>query len=173
MKILEQNKVEQLLQIIQNKPRQSIAHFSDGSHIFTKTLSKLCQKYDHYYYLYCTKDVFYDKSMTKYTNQPYMHITKIDLRTPSYVAQAIEYDYLISTLGFSQEDKGLFLEKCHPLIKTDANIIILIPNSDYKEREEWKERLEEKSYRSPNIIDDLFEHYDVIVSTAMRRKEKR
>ena len=102
-----------------------------------------------------------------------MHITKFDLRTPSYVTQAMEYDYLISTLDFSQEDKGLFLEKCHPLIKTDANIIIIIPNSAYSDREEWKERLEEKYYRSPNIIDDLFEHFDVIVSTARRRKEPR
>ena len=171
MRTLEQDKAEQLLQIIQNKPRQHIVHFSEGSHILTKTLSKLCKEHKHFYTLYCIKDVFYDKSMTKYVNQPHMNITKLNLHTPSYITQSIEYDYLISTLDFSQEDKGLFLEKCHPLIKTDANIIIIIPNSAYSDREEWKERLEEKYYRSPNIIDDLFAHYDVIVSTAMRKKE--
>jgi len=167
MKILEQDKVEQLLQIIQNKPGQRIVHFSEGSHIFTKTLSELCKRYNSQYYLYCTKDVFYDKSITKYADQPHMHITKFNLHRPRYMMQGIEYDYLISTLDFTIEDKNTFLEKCYPIITTGGNIIILIPNSGYPERDEWRAILEEHYYVSTNIIDDLFEHYDVIVSKRM------
>ncbi len=164
MKTLEQDKVEQLLQIIQNKPRQRIVHFTESSHIFTKTLSKLCRKYDHQYYLFCTKDVFYDKSMTKYAGQPHMHITRSYLRHPRDMIQDTRYDYFISTLDLSKEDKTTFLEKCSPLIRTGGCIIILIPSSGYTEHEEWRTVLEKKNYGSTHITDDLFEHYDVIVS---------
>lgn len=167
MKILEQNKVEQLLQIIQNKHGQRIVHFSDGSHIFTKTLSKLCKKYDHYYYLCCTKDVFYDKSITKYTDQPHMHITKFDLQCPEYMTQDIKYDYLISTLDFTLEDKHAFLAKSYPMISTGGNIILLVPNSKYLEHEKWEEVLTALNYVSPTVINNLFEHYDVIVSKRL------
>jgi len=40
MKTLEEDKLEQLLQIIQDKPGQRIVHFSNGSHILTKHLSE-------------------------------------------------------------------------------------------------------------------------------------
>jgi len=164
MKTLEQDKVEQLLQIIQNKPGQRIIHFSEGSHILTKTLSKLCRKYDHQYYLVCKKDVFYDKSMTKYAGQPHMHIERSPLRDDGYTIQDTRYDYLISTLDLKSENKTTFLEKYSPLIKIGGSIIIFIPNSGYQEDEEWRTVLEEEDYGSTHIRSDLFEHYDVIVS---------
>ncbi len=167
MKNLEQDKVEQLLQIIQDKPGQRIVHFSDGSHILTKNLSEFCENHHSDYYLYCTKDAFYDKSVTKYAGQAHMHIVKFNLRRPRYMMQAVEYDYLIATLDFAEEDKAVFLEKCYPIIRTGGNIIILIPNSSYMERDEWRDLLVEQYYVSTNIIEDLFEHYDVIISKRM------
>lgn len=167
MKPLEEDKLEQLLQILQKKPAQRIVHFSNGSHLLTKYLSQFCETYENDYYLYCTKDVFYDKSMTKYTNQPHMHIVKFNLRRPRYMIRALEYDYLIATLDFEEEDKAEFLEKCYPIIRTGGNIIIIIPNSGYSEQDEWRDILEEQYYVSVNIIDDIFEHHDVIVAKRM------
>lgn len=167
MRRLEQDKVEQLLQLIQNKPAQRIVHFSDGSHTLTKSLSNLCKKHNSEYYLNCTKEVFFDKAVTKYANQSHMHIAKFNLLRPRYKMQAIEYDYLFVTLDFTKEDRETFLKKCYPIIKTGGNIIIFIPNSDYSQRDEWRTILEEQYYVSTNIIDDLFEHYDVIVSKRM------
>ena len=164
MKPFEPNKVKQLLKMLQKKPGQSIVHFTTSSHIVTKYLHQFCQTHNNNYYLNCTKDVFYDKSMTKYVDQRNICIVKFNLRRPSYTMHAIKFDYLIVTLDFTEENKGAFLEKCYPIIKIGANIIILIPNSGYPERDEWRELLQEQYYVSVNIIDDLFEHYDVIIA---------
>ena len=167
MKTLEEENIKQLLQIIQDKPGQRIVHFSDGSHLLTKHLSDFCKTHESDYYLNCTKEVFYDKSMTKYAGQTHIKISNFKLARPRYKMQAIEYDYLIATLDFTQEDKTVFLEKCYPIIRTGGNIIILIPNSSYTERDDWRDTLGEQYYVSINIIDDLFEHYDVIVAKRM------
>jgi len=167
MKNIEQDKVDQLLQIIQDKPAQRIVHFSDDSHIISKKLSELCKRYQSDYYLNCCKDTCYNEAVMQYDNQSHIHITNFNLMRPRYKIQGIEYDYLIATLDFTKEDKNTFLAKCYPVIRTGGNIIIVIPNSSYKERDEWSELLEEQYYVSTNIIDDLFDKYDVIVSKRM------
>lgn len=167
MKTLEQDKLKQLLEIIQSKPGQRIVHFSSGSHLLTKALSELCRKNESQYHLNCTKKVCYDKSITKYTDAPHMFIRHFNLKRPRYMMQAIEYDYLFATLDFNEEDKKDFLEKCYPIIRTGGYIIILLPNTSYAQRDEWRMILEEQYYVSTNIIDDLFNAYDVIVSKRM------
>jgi len=171
MKPFEQDKVKQLLEILQKKPTQRIVHFTTSSHILTKYLHQLSQTHNHDYYLYCNKDVFYDKSMTKYADQSNIHIFKFDLHRPRYMVQPIEFDYLIATLDFTEEDKGEFLGKCSPLIRTGGTIMIIIPNSRYTERDEWKNILQKQYYTSVNIIDDLFEHYDVIIAKRVHVQE--
>ncbi len=66
-----------------------------------------------------------------------------------------------------KEDKGKFLEKCYPVIKTGGNIIIILPNLEFMERDEWRDILQEQYYSSVNIIEDLFKHYDVIIAKRM------
>jgi phospholipid N-methyltransferase len=167
MKNIEPSQVEQLLEIIQSKPGQRIVHFSDGSPVLTDSLSDLCKTHDSAYQLYCTKDTCYDESMHTYEGQDHIRITKFNLRRPRYLMQGIEFDYLITTLDFSEEDKAAFLEKCYPIIRTGGNIIIIIPNAGYSQRDEWQEILEEQYYVSVNIIDNFFEDYDVIVAKRM------
>ena len=90
-----------------------------------------------------------------------MNIVHFNLTRPRYKIQGIEYDYLISTLDFTQKDKSEFLAKCYPIIRTGGSILLFIPNSGYAERDEWLAILEEQYYVSTNIIDD------VIVSRRM------
>lgn len=167
MKNLEQTQVEQLLEIIQSKPGQRIVHFSDSSSILTKNLSDLCKTHDSAYHLYCTEDTCYDESIGTYEGQDHIRITKFNLRRPRYLMQGIEFDYLVATLNFTEEDKAVFLEKCYPIIRTGGNIIIIIPNSTYADRDEWQEILEEQYYVSVNIMDDMLDDYDVIVAKRM------
>jgi len=167
MKNIESSQVEQLLQIIQSKPGQRIVHFSDGSPILTENLSALCKTHDSIYHLYCIKDTCYDESIRTYEGQDYMRITKFNLRRPRYLMQGIEFDYLITTLDFTEEDKALFLEKCYPIIRTGGNIMIIISNSGYEERDEWRDILTEQYYVSISIIDDIFQEHDVIVAKRM------
>ena len=167
MKNIEPSQVEQLLEIIQSKPGQRIVHFSDGSPILTDSLSNLCKTHDSAYHLYCTEDTCYDESMRNYEGQDHIRITKFMLRRPRYLMQGIEFDYLVSTMNFENKNKTEFLEKCYPIIRTGGNIIIIVPNAGYSERDEWQEILEEQYYVSVNIIDNFFEDYDVIVAKRM------
>ena len=172
MKPLEADKVEQLLEMLQKEPGQRIVHFTASSHILTKSLHQFCQTHNNDYYLCCTKEVFYDKSMTKYAGQNNIHIEKFNLQRPRYMMQAIKFDYLIVTVDLTEEDKGEFLEKCYPVIRTGGNIIIILPNLEFMEHDEWRDILQEQYYSSVNIIDDLFEHYDVIIAKRIHGKGK-
>ncbi len=167
MKNMEPEKVEQLLQIIQKKPAQRIVHFSNGSHILSKALAALCKEYQSDYYLNCVKDACFEKAKTKYENQSHVHVMKFALQRPRYKIQGIEYDYLIATLNFQEVDKESFLSKCYPIIRTGGNIVLLIPNANYNQQDEWNALLEEKYYVSATIINDIFDDYDVIVAKRM------
>ena len=167
MKNLESTQVEELLQILAKKPGQRIVHFSDANHILTKHLQHFCQNIDTQYYLYCINDSCYDDITPLYADASHMKTIKFNLRRPRYLIQGIEYDYLLATLDFTQEDKREFLEKCYPIIRTGGNIIILIPNSTSAQKDEWSTLLEETYYLSVNIIDNIFNDNDVIVAKRM------
>ena len=164
MKPIEKDKLNQLLQIIQNEPGQRIVHFVDDDHTFIPHLSDFCKKQETTYYLHCTTELSYDRAINAYDAQ---HISHFNLKRPRYKIQGIEYDYVISTLNFKQEDKNDFLKKCYDIIKTAGNIIIFIPNTTYAQRDEWKTLLEEHYYVSTTIIDDLFTDIDVVISKRM------
>ena len=167
MKILEQDKIEQLLQIIQNKPAQRIVHFSDGSEELSDALLELTQNYKSQYHINCVDEIFYKDALIKYEILPHIEVTNFNLKRPRYMIQAIEYDYLIATLDWEKYDKKAFLKKSYPIIKTGGNILIFIEKEGYKMQDEWMDILEELYYVSTSIIDDIFDDYDVIVSKRM------
>ena len=170
MKPLEANKVEQLLEVLQKEPAQRIGHFTASSHILTKYLHRFCQAYDNEYYLYCIKDVFYDKSITKYAGKSNIQIAKFNLHRPSYRMQTTEFDYLFITVDLEEENKKEFLKKCSTVIKTGGDIIIIFPKLGYVVQGEWRDILQQQCYISVKIIDDLFEHYDVIIAKRIDSK---
>jgi len=167
MRNLEPEAIGQLLQIINEKPGQRLIHFSEGSHLITRKLAELAERYESKYTLNCCTKVCYDKALSKYGTQEGMQIVHFNLARPRYKIQGIEYDYLISTLDFTDKDKAEFLAKCYPIIRTAGNLIIIIPNCSYEERDEWSALLEEQYYVSTNIMSDMFDDYDVIVSKRM------
>jgi phospholipid N-methyltransferase len=167
MKNLEPSQVKQLLEIIQSKPGQRLVHFTDNEEILCKSLHQFSQENDNNYYLYCTEKSFYEHAKEAYNDQSHIRVVNFNTQRPRYMIQGIEYDYLITNLDFTQEDKSTFLEKCYPIIRTGGNIIIIIPNSHSNERDEWQVVLEEQYYVSVNIIDNIFDDYDVIVAKRM------
>jgi len=167
MKNLEQEEVDQLLQVIQKKPAQRIVHFCEESSILNKHLAVLCKEYTNDYYIYCTDPTYFTEATEIFKEQSQVHAVNFNLRRPRYLMQAIEYDYLISTLDFTNKNKTEFLEKCYPIIRTGGNIFIFILKSGYEERDEWREILEEQYYVSVTIIDNIFKHYDVISAKRM------
>jgi len=167
MKNLAKEEVAQLLQMIQKKPAQRIVHFCENTSVLNESLANLCKEYTNDYYVYCTDPAYFSEATKYFAEQSHVHTMNFNLRRPRYLVQAIEYDYLISTLDFSQKNKTEFLEKCYPIIRTGGNVILFISKSGYEERDEWRSLLEEQYYVSVTIIDNIFEHYDVITAKRM------
>ena len=167
MKNLELDKLNQLLHIIEKKPAQRIVHFSDNALNVSKSIADLCKNYDNDYYLNATTPSFFEVCEKSFEANSHVHVSNFNLKRPRYMVQGIEYDYLIASLDFEKEDKTAFLQKCYPIIKTGGNIIIIVPNLSYKDRDEWRNILEEHYYVSSSISDDLFENFDAIVSKRM------
>jgi len=167
MKTLDPKQVEELLAIIQSKPGQRIVHFSEKENALSKILHQFSQENDNNYYLYCTEKTFYETAKEAYQGESHIRVVNFNTQRPRYMIQGIEYDYLIANLDFTQEDKAVFLGKCYPIIRTGGNIILLIPNSNSQMRDEWQSVLEEQYYVSVNIIDNIFDDFDVIVARRM------
>jgi hypothetical protein len=167
MKTLDTKQAEQLLEIIQSKPGQRIVHFSAEEYGLSKILHQFSQENDNNYYLYCTEKTFYETAKETYQGESNIRVVNFNTLRPRYMIQGIEYDYLIAELDFTQEDKAVFLEKCYPIIRTGGNIILLIPNSSTQIRDEWQSVLEEQYYVSVNIINNIFDDFDVIVARRM------
>jgi len=168
MKILEEKQIPQFLEILQKKPAQRIVHFCDTPTPLIASLQMFCIEQENEYFLYCTEADFYQTALNTYGTVSNMHVKNFNLRRPRYIMQAIEYDYLIATIDFEQEDRDAFLDKCYPIIRTGGNIIIIIPRTTgYEALDLWRDLLTEHSYVSLNIIHDIFEAHDVIVAKRM------
>ncbi len=167
MKSIEKNKLEQLLEIIKPAPALRIAHFSENGEEMTEILSDFCTKNGYEYQVNCTDPSFYDTLSEKYSENPNVKCINFNLSRPKYMIQGKLYEYLFVTSGIPEADRSAFLQKTHGIIKNAGLILIFLPKGDRKQRYDWTALLEEHYYVASSIIDDLFEHYDVLISKKM------
>ncbi len=169
MKNLENTQLETLLDIIgsSSTPSLQIAHFSEGGEVLVDKLEAYClsKKYD--YHLKCTDKEFYELMAKKFIDKEHIVVTHFFLQRRSYLIQAREYNFLFVTTNIDKETRGEFLKRSHKIIRSAGSIIIFVPKKDYDERDNWVYHLEENLYVSTSVIDNLFEHYDVIISRKM------
>ena len=166
MKQLEEERIDQLLGIINLYPSIRIMQFSDGSHLLSRKISQICEENDYEYQLNCTSDIFYQKSTLKYAESNHVKVKFINLEQPRYAIQAKLYDYLFVTNDIPDEEKLSFLKKSYGVIKNAGNIIIFVPRGDYSQIHLWTQLLEENNFVATNTI-DIFSNYDVIISKKM------
>jgi len=166
MKVLEEEKIDQLLSIINRYPSIDIAHFSDGSHLLSKKIYQLCKEQGYRYQLNCTSDICYDKAKSKYGSSEAIAIKRFDLKRPRYSIQAKSYDYLFVTSEIADEEKPTFLQKSYGIIKNAGLILIFVPRGDLKQRYLWSDLLQEHYFVATNTL-DIFSEYDVIISKKM------
>jgi hypothetical protein len=167
MNDLEKDKLKLLLDIVADRPSTRIAHFSDGGKYMTDTLSDLCATKEYSYQINCTSPDFYASVEEEYKALPHIHLLNFSLARPKYFIQGKEYDYLFVTSTIPVEDRSEFLRKCYDIIKTAGNLILFIPKGSREERDEWLRILQDRGYVSTSTIDDMFEHYDIIISKRM------
>jgi hypothetical protein len=169
MKNLEKDQLETLLDIIgsSSTPSLQIAHFSEGGDALIDRLKEYCLSKKYAYHLKCTNKEFYEQIAPKFKEQEGIVVSHFFLQRRSYLIQAREYNFLFVTTVIDEEGRGEFLKRSHKIIRSAGNIIIFVPKKDYHERDNWVANLEENLYVSTSIIDDLFEHYDIIISRKM------
>jgi len=167
MENIEKTKLEQLLQIVPDDPMLSIAHFADSGMEMPGILSAFCQKKGYEYQINCTDLSFYEKAAKTYRDTKHIKVVKFTLERPRYMIQGKLYDFLFVTSAIEASRRESFIERCHPVIKNAGHIIVFIPKKNYEERYEWMQLLEEHYYVASNTIDNMFEHYDVIISKKM------
>jgi hypothetical protein len=166
MKQLEEEKIDQLLGIINLYPSIRIMHFSEGSHLLSKKIAALCTAHDYEYQLNCINEICFEKATTKYADNKHVKVKKFDLAQPRYTIQAKSYDYLFVTTAVSDEMRPSFLKKAYGVIKNAGLIVIFIPRGDLHQKHLWTELLQDNNFVATNTI-DLFSDYDVIISKKM------
>lgn len=163
---LEENKIDQLLGIIDIYPAIRVMHFSEGSHLLTKKIYELCREHEYEYQLNCTNDIYFQKATTRYSENKIIRIKRFNLSQPRYNIQAKLYDYLFVTSNIAQEERESFLKKSYGVIKNGGLILIFIPKGDLEQNYIWSELLSQNNFVATNSL-DIFERYDLIISKKM------
>jgi len=167
MKNLEQDKLETLLQIISPAPALRIAHFCEDGEQTIEILGDFCTQKEYEYQINCTESSFFEILEDKYKDHTYIHPINFSLERPRYMIQGKLYEYLFVTTTIKKENRSDFLKKTHGIIKNAGLILIFIPKGDNLQRYDWMALLEEHYYVASSTIDDLFAHYDVLISKKM------
>ena len=167
MKNIEQDKLNELLNIVNLYPEIRIAHFSDSGEELVEYINDFCSKHEYEYQVNCTNVDFYKHLLPQYEKRAKTRILNFNIVRPSYMMQGKKYDYIFISNTTDDDFRGEFLKRVHTVMKNAGNIIIFIPKGGYVESDKWIEQLEEQNYVSSNIISDLFENFDVLVSRKM------
>jgi len=166
MEIIEKEKLEQLLQIIPDHPMTSIAHFANYSLETCRVLSHFCREKGYEYQINCTDASFYEEALPIATDKEIKCVT-FALERPRYMIQGKIYDFIFVTATIEASQREHFIKSCHPIMKNGGNILIFFEKKSKEERYEWLRLLEAYNYVASNTIDDMFTHYDVLISKKM------
>lgn len=167
MKKLDKKHLDTLLQIIGTTPSYQIAHFTESGEALIDGIDRYCKRENFRYQVLCSNSEFFEKIKDKYQESDSTFVMNFPLQRRVYKIQAREYNFLFVSSIIPLEERSDFLKKSYQIIRSAGNIIIFVPKKDYAERDSWTALLEENLYVSTSIMDDLFEHYDIIISRKM------
>jgi len=167
MKEIEQEKLDQLMEIIKPAPALRIAHMCDGEEEMIGSVSRFCVENGYEYQINCM-----DASASAIISERYREVTEVrcihfNLARPKYMTQGKFYEYLFVTADIPESLQGSFLKKAHGIIKNDGLILIFLPKKAHIECDVWMQLLETHYYVASSLIDDLFENYSLIISKKM------
>lgn len=167
MKQIEQDKLQKLLQIIGPYPSTSVVHFSDGNLELSEAIYGYCHAKSYHYQVNATEKGFFEAMQGRFEGREGIRIIDFSLKRPKYMIQGKSYEFLIVTMDLPEEQRDDFLRKAHEIIRNSGNILLFVPHGSSEEHYQWEKLLEENYYVATNTIDDLFEHYDLIISKKM------
>jgi hypothetical protein len=167
MKPIEKEKLDQLLTIIPDHPMIRLLHFADSGIELPKMLNAYVTQKEYEYQLNCTDQAYFTYIEKILERSKYSKARHFALTRPRYIQQGKLYDFVFVTSVIETDLQEAFLQRLHPIIKNGGNILLFLPKGDHAQRFEWMRLLEENYYVASNTIDDLFEHYDLLISKKM------
>jgi len=167
MKSIEPKSLEKLLQIIPNHPGIRLLHFADSGEEIPRAIGSFIEDKGYEYQINCLDDSFFETMQHTFEAHQHIHPLKFTLKRPRYMVQGKIFDYVFVTAYVAASMREDFLKRVHPIMKNGGNILIFLPKREQKLRWEWLGLLEEHYYVASSTIDDLFAHYDVVVSKKM------
>lgn len=167
MKTIEKESLAQLLDIIPDKPAQRLLHLCTDGDTLSDMLSTYIKQENYEYQLLCAEANAFDEMQNKYKELSHVSVMKFPLKRPRYVIQGRDYEFVFVTMSIEASERSGFLKKIYELIKHAGNILIFIPKNDYEQEDHWLSLLEEHLYVATSKIDNMFEHYDVLISRRM------
>jgi len=167
MKNLEKDQLETLLSIMGSTPSFKIAHFTDSGEKLIEMLSDYCISHEYKYQVNCTEKTFYEKTVEHYKDIEDTKVVNFPLQRRSYMIQAQEYNFIFVSIKVEESFRKDFLQRVYKIIRSAGNLVLFLPKKEYAVRDNWINTLEESHYVSTSVIDDMFEHYDIIISRKM------
>ena len=167
MKPIQTTALDKLLAIIPDHPSVRIGHFSNETCGCEAHIAAFCVKRGYEYRINALDKTYAQTLQSNLAQIPCATVQMFHLQRPVYTLQGKLYDFLFVTAPIDAPIRSDFLRKCHPAIKNGGNIIFFLPKSDFALRDSWTMLLEEHYYVATNTIDDLFEHYDIVISRKM------
>ncbi len=167
MKPIEATKLFQLLQIIPDHPMIRIVHFADSGETLPEILSSFTAQKGYEYQINALDTAYFNLLQKHLQTAPHIKLVNFTLTRPRYMIQGKLYDYVFVTADIDDAIREDFLKRVHPVMKNGGNILIFLSKGDHSRRWEWLRLLEENYYVASNTIDNLFEHYDLLISKKM------
>ena len=167
METIGKEPFEQLLTIIPDHPMVRLLHFADSGIDMPRMLSNFSIEKNYEYQLHCTDQAYFTYIQKHLETNSLIKARHFALTRPRYMQQGKLYDFVFVTAKIPAELQEAFLQRLHPIIKNGGNIMLFLPKGDHTQRFEWMRLLEENYYVASNTIDDLFKHYDLLISKKM------
>ena len=167
MKKIEADRLLQLMDEIYYRPYANIVHFTDNDMALCQKLAHYCEEKEFSYQLNTPDQNFFEKAKETLSKISTAKAYKMPLERPKFRIAGKEYEYLILTLEIDENQRTAFLKKAHDIIRSHGKIVIFIPKNDRTLQDRWIADLEETLFVATSVIDGIFDHYDVVLSTKM------
>ena len=167
MKKIEAQKLKKLMDDIYYRPFANVVHFSDEDIGLSTELAHYCTQKEYSYQLNTPDEAFAAEAKAAFGELPSAKAFKMPLSRPKFRIAGKEYEYFILTLEIDASERTLFLRKAHDIIRSHGKIVIFIPKGDRTLQDQWIADLEETLFVATSVLEGIFDHYDIILSTKM------
>ncbi len=167
MKNIESERLLQLMDEIYYRPFANVVHFTDHDIELCTHLSDYCEAKEYTYQLNTPDQYFFETAKEEFADSPVAKVYKMPLSRPKFRIVGKEYEYFVLSLDIAEDHRISFLKKAHEIIRSHGKIVIFISKNDRTLQDQWIADLEETLFVATSVIDDIFDHFDVILSTKM------